>query len=92
MALRVCGTFLLLSLLSVQVVAAQVRQVTGRVTNASTGQGLSEATISVTGTRIVGQTGTDGNFVLFKRAARVFKRLVHKRLVLCHEGLVQRPM
>jgi TonB-linked SusC/RagA family outer membrane protein len=64
MALRVCGTFLSLFLLSVQLAAAQVRQVTGRVTNASTGQGLPEATISVTGTRIVGQTGNDGNFVL----------------------------
>ena len=64
MTLRVCGTFLLLLLLSVQLVTAQVRQVTGRVINASTGQGLPEATISVTGTRIVGQTGADGNFVL----------------------------
>jgi len=64
MTLRVCGTFLLLFLLSVQLAAAQVRQVTGRVTNASTGQGLAEATISVSGTSIVGQTGNDGNFVL----------------------------
>ena len=64
MALRVCGMFLSLFILSVQLAAAQVRQVTGRVTNASTGQGLPEATISVTGTRIVGQTGNDGNFVL----------------------------
>jgi TonB-linked SusC/RagA family outer membrane protein len=64
MALRVCGTFLSLFLLSVQLVMAQVRQVTGRVTNAATGQGLAEATISVSGTGIVGQTGNDGNFVL----------------------------
>ncbi|MEA2723909.1 MAG: TonB-dependent starch-binding outer membrane protein SusC, partial [Gemmatimonadales bacterium] len=62
MALRVFGTFLLL-FLPVQLVA-QVRQVTGRVTNVATGQGLAEATISVNGTRIVGQTGPDGNFVL----------------------------
>ncbi len=64
MPLRVFGTFLLFFLLQVELVGAQVRQVTGRVINASTGQGLPEATISVSGTRIVGQTGTDGNFVL----------------------------
>ena len=64
MALRVCGMFLSLLLLSVQLAAAQVRQVSGRVTNASTGQGLADATISVGGTSIVGQTGNDGNFVL----------------------------
>ena len=64
MALRVCGTFLSLFLLGVQIVAAQVRQVTGRVTNVATGQGLADATISVSGTSIVGQTGNDGNFVL----------------------------
>ncbi len=63
MALRVFGTFLVF-FLPVQLAVAQVRQVTGRVTNAATGQGLAEATISVSGTRIVGQTGTDGNFVL----------------------------
>ncbi|MGI8818224.1 MAG: SusC/RagA family TonB-linked outer membrane protein [Gemmatimonadales bacterium] len=63
MVLRVFGTFLLL-FLPVHLAAAQVRQITGRVTNAATGQGLAEATIAVNGTRIVGQTGTDGNFVL----------------------------
>lgn len=64
MALRVCGMFLLLFLLNVQLVLAQVRQVTGQVINASTGQGLAEATVSVSGTRIVAQTGNDGNYVL----------------------------
>jgi TonB-linked SusC/RagA family outer membrane protein len=64
MTLRVWGTCFSLCLLSVQLAAAQVRQVSGKVTNAETGQGLSEATVSVTGTRIVAQTGTDGNYVL----------------------------
>ncbi len=44
--------------------AAQVRQVSGRVTNAQTGEGIPEATIAVTGTRIVAQTGQDGRFSL----------------------------
>jgi TonB-dependent SusC/RagA subfamily outer membrane receptor len=64
MALRVCGTFLSLFLLSVQLAAAQVRQVTGRVTNAETGQGLADATVAVAGTRIVAQTANDGNYLL----------------------------
>jgi TonB-linked SusC/RagA family outer membrane protein len=64
MTLRVWGSFFSLCLLSVLPAAAQVRQVTGRVTNAQTGQGLAEATIAVTGTGIVAQTGADGNYVL----------------------------
>jgi TonB-linked SusC/RagA family outer membrane protein len=64
MTLRVWGTFFSLCLLSSLPAAAQVRQVTGKVTNAQTGQGLPEATVSVTGTAIVAQTGTDGNYVL----------------------------
>ena len=40
MTLRVWGIFFSLCLLSVQVAAAQVRQITGRVTNSSTQQGL----------------------------------------------------
>jgi TonB-linked SusC/RagA family outer membrane protein len=43
---------------------AQVRQVTGTVTNSQTGEGLAEATIAVQGTRIVAQTGPDGRFSL----------------------------
>ena len=42
--------------------AAQVRQVSGTVTNAQTGQGIAEATIAVQGTRIVAQTGADGRY------------------------------
>jgi TonB-linked SusC/RagA family outer membrane protein len=64
MALRVWGTFLSLFFLSVHLVAAQGRQVTGRVTNAETGQGLADATVAVDGTRIVAQTGNDGNYLL----------------------------
>jgi TonB-linked SusC/RagA family outer membrane protein len=64
MALRVCGTSVLFTLLSAQLLAAQVRQISGRVTNASTGEGLSEATISVNGTSILAQTGNDGRYVL----------------------------
>jgi TonB-linked SusC/RagA family outer membrane protein len=41
---------------------AQVRTVNGTVTNAQTGQGIAEATISVQGTRIVAQTGPDGRY------------------------------
>jgi TonB-linked SusC/RagA family outer membrane protein len=44
--------------------SAQVRQVTGTVTNSQTGQGISEATIAVQGTRIVVQAGPDGRFSL----------------------------
>ena len=64
MALRVCGTLLSLLLLSGQLAAAQIRQVTGRVTNSQTGEGLPDATVAVTGTRIVATTGSDGNYVL----------------------------
>ena len=44
--------------------SAQVRQVTGQVTNAQTGDGLSEATVAVVGTRIVAQTAADGRYSL----------------------------
>jgi TonB-dependent starch-binding outer membrane protein SusC len=64
MALRVCGTSVLFTLLSAQLLGAQVRQINGRVTNASTGEGLSEATIAVNGTSIVAQSGNDGRYVL----------------------------
>ena len=64
MAQRVWGTFISLCLLVVPLVSAQVREVTGRVTNVSTGQGLPEATVAVTGTRIVAQTGANGDFAL----------------------------
>ncbi len=51
--------------------SAQVRQVSGRVTNAQTGEGVPEATIAVTGTRIVAQTGQDGRFALNAPAGTV---------------------
>ena len=44
--------------------AAQVRQIAGRVTNSQTGEGVPEATVAVTGTRIVAQSGQDGRFSL----------------------------
>ena len=47
MALRVCGTALLFSLLSAQFAAAQVRQISGRVTSTQTQEGVPEATIAV---------------------------------------------
>ncbi|MBA3258264.1 MAG: TonB-dependent receptor plug domain-containing protein, partial [Gemmatimonadales bacterium] len=56
------GVSFALALTAAPSVSAQVRQVTGQVTNAETGQGVSEATISVTGTRIVAQSGTDGRY------------------------------
>ncbi|MFL5401506.1 MAG: SusC/RagA family TonB-linked outer membrane protein [Gemmatimonadales bacterium] len=64
MTLRVWGSFFSLFLVWVQLAAAQVRQVTGKVTNAQTGQGLADATLAVTGTSIVAQTGNDGNYLL----------------------------
>ncbi|MEO8089063.1 MAG: SusC/RagA family TonB-linked outer membrane protein [Gemmatimonadales bacterium] len=63
MALRVFGMFLLFSL-QVQLVAAQVRQISGRVTNSQTDEGLGGATVAVSGTGIVAETSPDGNYVL----------------------------
>jgi TonB-dependent starch-binding outer membrane protein SusC len=64
MTQRMWGVFVSLCLLGFSVASAQVRQVTGKVTNATTSAGVSEATLSVIGTEIVAQTGNDGNFVL----------------------------
>jgi TonB-linked SusC/RagA family outer membrane protein len=64
MAQRMCGMFLSLFLLSVQQVAAQVRQVTGRVTNSQTEQGLPGATVAVSGTGIVAETNNEGNYTV----------------------------
>ncbi len=64
MTLRVCGMFLSLLLLSVPLASAQVRQVSGRVTNAQTEQGLGGATIAVSGTGIVAETNNEGVFAL----------------------------
>ena len=64
MTLRVWGIFFSFCFLSVQLAAAQVRQITGKVTNASTQQGLPEATVAVSGTGIVAETNNEGNYVL----------------------------
>jgi TonB-dependent starch-binding outer membrane protein SusC len=61
---RMCGIATLLLLLATGTGAAQVRQITGRVINQGTEQGLSEATIAVLGTQIVAQAGNDGRFTL----------------------------
>jgi TonB-linked SusC/RagA family outer membrane protein len=60
MALRACGTALLFSLLSAQFAAGQVRQISGRVTNTQTQEGVPEATVAVIGTEIVAQTNNEG--------------------------------
>ena len=64
MTLRVWGIFFSLCLLGVQVAFAQVRQITGRITNVQTEQGVSEATVAVLGTQIVAQADANGRFVL----------------------------
>ena len=64
MALRVCGTSVLFSLLSAQLAVGQVRQISGRVTNSQTQGGVPEATVSVSGTSIVAGTNNQGNYVL----------------------------
>src|SRR3954465_1512077 len=64
MTLRVWGTFLSLCLLSTQAATAQFRQVTGRGTNSSTQQGVTGATIAVTGTGIVAESNNQGDFTL----------------------------
>jgi len=64
MTQRMWGIFVSLWLLGFSLASAQVRQVTGKVTNASTSAGVAEATLSVPGTEIVAQSGNDGNFVL----------------------------
>ena len=65
MAHRVLGVVsLFLLLLGVGAGEAQVRQISGRITNAQTEQGVPEATIAVVGTQIVAQAGNDGRFTL----------------------------
>jgi TonB-linked SusC/RagA family outer membrane protein len=64
MTLRVFGTSLVFCLLTAQLGAAQVRQISGRVTNSSTQEGLPQATVAVSGTEIVAQTNNEGNYVL----------------------------
>ncbi len=66
MAKRELGVFLAVAvgLSAVPNLSAQVRQIAGQVTNTQTGGGVAEATIAVSGTRIVVQTGTDGRYSL----------------------------
>ncbi|HEX2250187.1 MAG TPA: SusC/RagA family TonB-linked outer membrane protein, partial [Gemmatimonadales bacterium] len=64
MMLRVCGISLLFLIPSVQFAAAQVRQISGRVTNTQTQEGVPGATVAVSGTGIVAQTNNEGNYVL----------------------------
>jgi TonB-dependent starch-binding outer membrane protein SusC len=64
MTLRVWGTFFWLACLSVPMASAQVRQITGRVTNSANQQGLPEASIAVSGTGIVAGTNNQGAYVL----------------------------
>jgi TonB-linked SusC/RagA family outer membrane protein len=65
MARRLCGAVVSLLLLSgAHGLEAQVRQISGRITNAQTEQAIAEATVAVAGTQIVAQAGNDGHFTL----------------------------
>src|SRR5215475_9750582 len=63
---RLCGAVVSLLLLTLggQAGQAQVRQITGRITNTQTEQGVSEATVAVLGTQIVAQAANDGRFTV----------------------------
>jgi TonB-linked SusC/RagA family outer membrane protein len=56
------GGAIVLLVAGVPSVSAQVREVSGRVTNEQTGQGVGEAVVSVEGTRIAVRTAADGRF------------------------------
>jgi TonB-linked SusC/RagA family outer membrane protein len=66
MTQRALGVFLTLAvgLAGASDVSAQVREISGQVTNSQTGAGVGEATIAVQGTRIVAQTAADGRYAL----------------------------
>src|SRR5918992_1907848 len=64
MILRVCGISVLFFVLGVQAAAGQVRQISGRITNTQTQQGVPGATVAVSGTGIVAETNTEGSYVL----------------------------
>lgn len=64
MAYRWWGVVVALGAVMASSGEAQVREVTGRVTNAQTGQGIAEATVAVTGTGITVQSGPDGRYSL----------------------------
>ena len=57
------GGCVVLLVAGVPAVSAQVREVSGRVTNEETGQGVGEAVVSVEGTRIAIRSAADGRFV-----------------------------
>src|SRR5919112_2523443 len=54
----------LLGLLTAPALSAQVRQVSGQVTNSQTGQGVPEVSVSVAGTGISALTDNDGRYTL----------------------------
>src|SRR5690348_6843140 len=60
MASRLLGFCLLSAVLAASPLSAQVRELTGRVTNQETGAAVSEAQVSVDGTQISTRTGGDG--------------------------------
>jgi TonB-dependent starch-binding outer membrane protein SusC len=64
MTLRVWGILFSFSVLGTQIAAAQVRQITGRVTNSTNEQGVAGATIAVSGTAIVAESNTEGVYSL----------------------------
>src|SRR3712207_3644398 len=64
MTLRVCGTLFLFFLAGSHALDAQVRQITGRVTNAETQAGVAEVTVAVSGTDLVSQTNNEGVYVV----------------------------
>ncbi|HET8837077.1 MAG TPA: TonB-dependent receptor plug domain-containing protein, partial [Gemmatimonadales bacterium] len=80
MAQRLCAAviFLLLLGLGVPPAQAQIRQITGRITNAQTQQGVAEATVAVLGTEIVAQADNEGHFTLNApdRAANLMVRAI----------------
>ena len=80
MAQRLCAAVIFLFLLGLGVppAHAQIRQITGRITNAQTQQGVAEATVAVLGTQIVAQADNDGRFTLNApdRAANLMIRAI----------------
>jgi TonB-linked SusC/RagA family outer membrane protein len=64
MASRLLGFCLLSAVLAASPVAAQVRELTGQVTNQETGTAVAEAQVSVEGTEISIRTGPDGRFAM----------------------------
>ncbi len=57
------GGCVALLIAGVPAASAQVREISGRITNQQTGQGVGEAVVSVEGTRIAVRSAADGRFV-----------------------------